>query len=463
VSRTASRRRRDLAAITVDGVGFSLMVGAGETYVPAFALALGLGEVMAGWIVSLPVLAGAVLQLASPTAIRWLRSHRRWVVLCAVIQAGSLLAYLGFALAGRAPAWGLLAVATIYWGAGLGTGPAWNTWVGTLVPRPIRARFFARRGRLAQAAVLAGFAGAGASLQLSTSFGREMLCFAALFLVTAASRGISAAALWTQDEPRPLPPEHRRVPVREWIGRVRHGRDGRLLFYLLAVQLAVQIAGPFFTPYMLGQIGFSYWQFLALLTTSFSAKMLALPLLGRLAHRYGPLPLLYVAGVGIVPLSGLWMLSDQLPFLLVVQLISGPIWAAYELTTFLLLFDHIDETERTSVLTTYNLANALAMVVGALLGGAILKWMQADRAAYLAIFGISSAARAVTVILLARLHPRPLAWVPFVPRIMGVRPNAGTIDAPMVTMLGEAEPIAASAADGASGADGAPGDGGAPA
>ena len=52
---------------------------------------------------------------------------------------------------------------------------------------------------------------------------------------------------------------------------------------------------------------------------------------------------------------------------------------------------------------------------------------------------LSSAARAVTVILLARLHPRPLAWMPFVPRIMGVRPNAGTIDAPMVTLLEEAE------------------------
>ena len=40
----SAQLRRDLRAIVGDGVAFSVMVGAGEAYIPAFALAAGLGE-----------------------------------------------------------------------------------------------------------------------------------------------------------------------------------------------------------------------------------------------------------------------------------------------------------------------------------------------------------------------------------------------------------------------------------
>ena len=62
------------------------MVGLGETYIPAFVLAAGLGEVAAGLIATLPPLAGAVFQLVTPLAVRHLHSYRRWVVACAALQ-----------------------------------------------------------------------------------------------------------------------------------------------------------------------------------------------------------------------------------------------------------------------------------------------------------------------------------------------------------------------------------------
>ena len=75
--------RRDLRAMTADGICFSTMVGLGEAYVPAFALALGHGAAAAGLLATLPLLAGACFQLVTPEAVRRLRSYRRWVVGCA--------------------------------------------------------------------------------------------------------------------------------------------------------------------------------------------------------------------------------------------------------------------------------------------------------------------------------------------------------------------------------------------
>ena len=42
MTRPSSQLRRDLRAMLGDGVSFSVMVGVGESYLPAFALALGM-------------------------------------------------------------------------------------------------------------------------------------------------------------------------------------------------------------------------------------------------------------------------------------------------------------------------------------------------------------------------------------------------------------------------------------
>ncbi|HKC50660.1 MAG TPA: hypothetical protein VKF60_07695, partial [Myxococcota bacterium] len=59
----AALLRRDLALVHTDAIAASIMVGAGETYIAAFALALGLGDIVAGYVASVPLLAGALLQL----------------------------------------------------------------------------------------------------------------------------------------------------------------------------------------------------------------------------------------------------------------------------------------------------------------------------------------------------------------------------------------------------------------
>ncbi len=150
---------RDLRAMTADGVAFSAMVGLGEAYVPAFALAVGLGEVVSGLVATVPMLAGACLQMVTPAAVRRLGSYRRWVVLCARLQALSFVPLIVGAALGKV---GLLwvGVATVaYWAFGMSTSPAWNAWVTSLVPFEIRAGFFARRARAAQAALLGGARG----------------------------------------------------------------------------------------------------------------------------------------------------------------------------------------------------------------------------------------------------------------------------------------------------------------
>ena len=211
------------------------------------------------------------------------------------------------------------------------------------------------------------------------------------------------------------------------------------MLYLLAVQIAVQISGPFFAPFMLkdllGGDPLAYVNYLALVAICFLAKVIALPLRGRVARVAGAQRLLWIGGVGIVPIAGLWLFADplaaykfsltlplgfttlewhltgELAYLACVQALSGIAWAAYELAMALMFLEAIPRSQRTSMLAIYQFGNAAALVAGSLIGAAVLQALDESHAAYLWLFALSTAARFLTLSLLMRVPERPVQEV----------------------------------------------------
>jgi len=73
-------------------------------------------------------------------------------------KAAQALLFLPLALGAATGGLGVIALfslMTLYWGTGLATGPPWVTWIETLVPRRLRARYFGRRGIITSGALLA--------------------------------------------------------------------------------------------------------------------------------------------------------------------------------------------------------------------------------------------------------------------------------------------------------------------
>lgn len=427
-----ARVRRDLRAIRRDGMAFALMVGIGETYLPAFVLAIGGGEVEAGLVATLPLLVGALIQLVSPRAVERLGSQKRWVVLCARLQAASFLPLALLCFVEAAPVAGVFVLASAYWAAGMGTTAAWNTWVETLVPRPERERFFARRARVGQMALLASVLAGGALLEAGMSQSRPLGAFAVLFALAAAFRLASARYLASQSEPVALPAQLQHVGFAGFLRGLRQGAGSRLLSYTLTTQLVVHVAAPFFTPYMLEQLSLSYAAFTAITAAAFLGRILALPLLGRLAHRVGAQRVLWLGAFGVVPLPVLWLVSGSVPYLVTLQLLAGMAWGAFELATLLAIFDQIEPRVRISVLTYYNLATAGAVVAGSLLGTVLFREAGPGAAAYVAVFVASTLGRLVPLLILRGARPVPGDELPTATRTLAVRPNAGGLQRPVL-------------------------------
>ena len=350
--RRSRRRalRKNLRNSVSDGAAFSVMVGIGETYFPAFVLAMGMGEIASGLVASIPLLVGAILQMVSPMAVVQLGSNRRWVITCVGLQAASLLPLVIAALAGKMPVAGVFAAVSLYWGGGLGAGPAWNTWMETVVPFRVRAPFFAMRTRLGRAEHVAGDSWlAGRLCNTASARGTYWEAFAVIFTVAGVCRCFSARFLSRQSETVAMHAEQRHVGFGELCSRIKAGSNERLLLYFLAVQVAVsRFRGRISRRSCWANLGFRTWITWGLLATSFLAKILMLPACGRFAHAVWRASSCYWVGASASCRSrGCGCTPTPTVQLVALQFLAGAVWAAYELAMFLLFFEARRREERT--------------------------------------------------------------------------------------------------------------------
>jgi MFS family permease len=207
---------------------------------------------------------------------------------------------------------------------------------------------------------------------------------------------------------------------------------------------------------MLAEQRLSYFSYMVLIGIGFLGKAIALPLWGRVAHYSGARRLLWIGGVSIVPIAALWLgadffrpwqtsleinlgfaklalpLSAEMAYMGAVQLISGVVWAAYELAMLLMFFEAIPRQDRASVLTFYNFGNAAALVVGSLIGASILQLGRETHLAYMVLFGTSSLVRLFTVLLLGKAPQREIEVAQPAVRVIAVRADEGSVDRPIL-------------------------------
>jgi len=420
------RLRRDLRLITTDGVLFSVHVGLGETYLAAFALAIGASPVSAGLVASIPMVAGGILQLVAPGVLPRFPSYRSFVVLCAAVQSISFLPLIAAALAASPPPVLIFVCAAVYWAAGLATATGWNAWMSQLVPARIRGSYFGRRQALAQIGVLAGLCAGG--LVLAGAEG-DRRAFAVLFAAACAGRALSTFCLSRQSVPGGRPRPHG-LRVGQLLLRAWRSRSRELIATILIVNFAVNLASPFFTPFFLVERDVSYAVFMALLAANFAGKIATYPLLGRIARRAGLRQLMAIGGLGIAPLPLLWPVMP-LPYVFLLQTLAGMCWAAFELSVLLSFLDVSDDPERTSLLATFQFLNSAVVAGASLGGGALLAAMGMGRDAYLTLFAVSAVARLISVsVLLARARRGMAVEVPPL-RILAVRPWGEAIVRPV--------------------------------
>lgn len=401
--RDLPRRAQTALGISMlEGALHALMVGVAESYLGAFAVELGHRSRELAMLSTLPLLAGASVQLLAPFACAVLGSRKRLAVAGALGQTVSLAALFVIAVT-QSTSFGALLVAQLgLWTSGGAMAPAWNAWMASLTRHTQRSRYFARRSAINQLALLVAFGGAGLALHHAGT--GVLRCFVILFFVAFTARLASVVALLAQADLDPVPrlcvSEVRVVRRAE---RAWRGSSFQVPLYLCALAFGTHLAAPFFTPYMLRELGLDYRMFAALSATSILAKAITLSCCHHLGERFGLQRLLRWGGAGVALTPVIWAGSSQLGVLVFAHLLGGAVWAVVEYASYQLLLDAAPGELTAEYFSISNCMTGLAQVAGALCGAFLLGRPSMSHAQ---LFIASAALRALPLAVFAARGPR---------------------------------------------------------
>ncbi len=429
-----------------EGVAYALMVGLGETYFVTDALRLQASPLQAALVVSLPLFVGALGPLAAVRMLAHLRHRRGLAVLTAACQALGLLALaLSDALDFSTPEI-VIAVACLHQAFGQATGTAWSSWFGDLVPAAVRGRYFAMRTLWVQFATCVGLVGAGLLLQWleparpEEAAGAGGTGFTLILALAALCRAVSAVLLALSHENRfhGLSRGHR---LRRFLATDRGRAAWRLVATGALFQLVVYVSSPYFSPYMLTELGFDYVEFMTATVSIVLWKVAMLPAWGRVIDHHGARSTYALAAVlaALVPLPWLW--AKGVVWVLVAQSFSGFAWAGYEVSYFTLLLESSYVRTRAQLFAAQSLANGSGQLLGTLAGG----WMLGFSRGFLLVFALSLAGRMALALFVPGLvpavrHGPHLGRRDVFLRVIGLRPHGGLAYRPMPDGLSSLSP-----------------------
>lgn len=410
---------RSLRHSVKDGVAYSVMTGAGETYFSAFAVLLKATPGQIGLLAALPQLMASVAQLLSAWMGHRLQRRMPIILLGAGVQWFSwwplVLLPLLFPEQG---VWLMIgAVMLYYFGSNLAV-PQWSSLMGDLVHKRRRGRYFALRTRLASITSFVAMLAAGVLLHLFDERGYALAGFVTVFAIAMLGRVVSIHHLRKMHDP-PGQTAALEIPsFRLWKTHIAKSPFAFFSLYFALMQCATAIASPFFAVYMLRDLQFSYLEFTQNAAMVILAQFLTLNAWGRIADIFGNRLILVLTGALIPLLPVLWTVSTEHWYLMVLQACGGLLWAGFSLSAGNFIYDALPANKRVTLMALHNTLANVGIFIGALLGGYLATHLDktfslGGRAfdvfsVFYIIFVLSSLARGMVAII-------------FLPRIKEVR------------------------------------------
>lgn len=364
--------RKSQTLSLVEGFLYALMVGAGESYLPAYVLSIGMSEVFAGLLVTLPMVSGAFIQLFTPHFIKQFKSHKHWIVVMVFIQALTFLPLIHFTMTESPQFWTLFVVLTIYWASGFAAGPVWNYWMGRLIPLQAGQKFFAFRTRLVQYGTIIGLFIGGLSLHHRIELLPFASVFTGLFLIAFLARLISSLLLSQHYFEKEWQPTRNLSFTKSVKVFINHPDKRKLFIVLIPFQCAVFVSAPFVNPYMLAQLKMDYTHYMFAIAALFFGKIVSLQVIEKMKSQISSFGIFKLGLILIAPMPVCWSFSHEYSYIVILQLLSGVFWSLVEYGLSLIFFKDLTEEEKIPVITMYNFLNSIAIIVGTFIGSRVL-------------------------------------------------------------------------------------------
>lgn len=405
VPRRTHAVRSSLRFSVLDGAAYAAVLGLVQNYITPLALELKATTSQIGLLASFPQLVVGFSQLAAPHLSEQAGSRKGLILPMVFMHAFMYIPILliPFVMSGS-QVWWLIAFVTVSTAFGAIANPAWGSLMADLVPIRLRGRYFSARGRIAGAITLVFSFAAGGILQILTN--TPFIGYAILFGGACAFRLISLYFLSRMYEPAEEPEENGENDrsVFHMVSHVGASNLGRFTVYVALISFAANLASPFFSVYMLRDLGFSYLTYTIIIASASVSSLVFLTFWGRRADIAGNMKVIRMTSCLLPIVPVLWLASYNVYYLVFAEIISGFAWSGFNLAAINFVYDASEAQNRTKHIAVFNTITCLATFAGATIGGYIAPHLPALLGYQLrTLFTISGVCRALVVILMLRM------------------------------------------------------------
>ena len=305
----------------IEGGWWSVQNGCGDNYLTAFFEFLGLKPSIISFIVTFPVLFGSLIQTFILKHFFLSKSKKKTLIILCAIQG---LCWPALIIAGYSNNVLLLIISimVVYHSVVSAQEPPWRAWMGSIVPKPIRGKYFGVRLSISGIVLLFSIAIAGFILE-NYSASDAYLGFVIIFCFAFIGRMVSLRYWNKMFEPQ-TGFENQKLDFSNF------NQDQTIyLRFMVLYQFSVNIIVPLWAVYFLRDIGFSYLEYSYILISGNLIGIISHYFWGKFIDRYNSKVTTFLGGWIMVFLPLLWYVlfylqSDiQLPFSIVLFSIAS--------------------------------------------------------------------------------------------------------------------------------------------
>ena len=376
----------------------------GDSFISPFAIAINTSSSMVAMLSSIAGLLGPISQTFGSKLIE--KYPRKKIILKTVLLESfmwipliviAILFYFNV-ITNMLPFFLLLTYAIYVIIANLG-GPAWFSWIGDIVDKRHRGRWFSKRN------LLTGFVSAVlaliSSFFLDYSKKQDMIIFGfiALFSLALISRFLSWKSFKGQYEPKMKVRKEDNFSFMQFILNAPKTNFGKFSIFRAFFSFSIGISSPLVAVYLLRTLGFNYTTYMIIVFSGTFFSLIVMEIWGKFADKFGNYRTLQIACIFTPMTPILWIISPSPIYLILVpSLIGGIFWAGFTLSSSNFIYDNVKKEKRGTAVSYHNMLIGICTFLGAGLGAFLIKFIKTDSIEpMIIIFIIGGIARMMTV------------------------------------------------------------------